>query len=92
VFLAPWSRSRLKKKQEPEPFEKSQEPEPEKKLPAPQPCYTYIKIINHSVHCSTLQTKRMVGGKNDAFTLYLSCAFYEDSMIDGFTVQCTCMH
>ena len=29
MFLAPWSRSRLKK---------SQEPEPETNLPAPQPC------------------------------------------------------
>ena len=38
VFLAPWSRSRFKKKQEPEPLgKKSQEPEPLKNLPAPQP-------------------------------------------------------
>ena len=40
MFLALWSRSRLKKNHEPEPepLGKSQEPEPLKNKPAPQPC------------------------------------------------------
>ena len=36
MSLAPWSWSRLKKNEEPEPIEKKDEPE--KNLPAPQPC------------------------------------------------------
>ena len=59
VFLAPWSRSRLKKKHlEPEPdslrkkirsrsrsrLKKSQEPEPLKNLPAPQPWFHHYLV------------------------------------------------
>ena len=44
VFLAPWSRSRLKK-QEPEPLgKKIKEPEPLKNQPAPQPCWKIRNI------------------------------------------------
>ena len=58
MFLAPLSRSRLKKNQEPEPLgkkirsrsrlKKSQEPEPLKNLPAPQPTTTNKGTIRTS--------------------------------------------
>ena len=86
VFLAPWSRSRLKKKQGAgAAWKKSQkpEPEPEKNLPAPQPCFKILNFIFFFIKFDCFFTQIKV--KNNKLGRYVVYAY-----MFVYTLICRC--
>ena len=84
VFLAPWSRSRLKKNQEPQPEplgKKSQEPEPLKNQPALQPSEKIKSLGKLYFNYSTLgKILRFMVKKTIILFFYIFLQFYLTSL------------